>query len=67
MGDGADFASYMVARWPAVVRTLVLLGSPPDEADGSHLTPAEWRRLLQDGDAVLLDNRNHFEVRLGLY
>lgn len=33
MGDSADFASYVVARWPAVVRTLVLLGQPPEEAD----------------------------------
>ena len=33
MRDGTDFASYMVARWPALVRTLVLLGSTPDQAE----------------------------------
>lgn len=38
---------------------------PPDEHDGSHLSPAEWHAMLGRGDAVVLDNRNHFEFRLG--
>lgn len=37
----------------------------PDEQDPSHLSPAAWRELLARGDAVVLDNRNHFEFRLG--
>jgi UPF0176 protein len=37
----------------------------PDERDPSHLSPAAWRALLAQGNAVLLDNRNHFEYRLG--
>ena len=37
----------------------------PDEADASHLSPTEWRALLAQGQAVVLDNRNHFEFRLG--
>jgi UPF0176 protein len=40
---------------------------PPDEDDASHLSPAAWRELLQRDDVVLLDNRNHFEVRLGRF
>ena len=44
-------------------------GSPalpqPDERDASHLGPAAWQALLGRDDVVLLDNRNHFEVRLG--
>ncbi len=51
---------------------LVALGLPaagglplPDEQDASHLDPAAWRALLARGDAVVLDNRNHFEYRLG--
>ena len=39
----------------------------PDERDASHLGPAAWQALLAQGDAVLLDNRNHFEVRLGRF
>ena len=37
----------------------------PDERDASHLSPAAWRQLLTRDDVVLLDNRNHFEFRLG--
>ncbi len=37
----------------------------PDEHDASHLAPAAWRQLLGRDDVVLLDNRNHFEFRLG--
>jgi len=51
---------------------IVALGLPgaatlpaPDERDGSHLSPAAWRELMQRDDLVLLDNRNHFEYRLG--
>ncbi|MFL6699341.1 MAG: rhodanese-like domain-containing protein [Vitreoscilla sp.] len=51
---------------------IVALGLPddlpaPDERDASHLSPAAWRELLARGDVVLLDNRNHFEVRLGRF
>ena len=49
---------------------IVALGLPdalpaPDERDASHLSPQAWRELLRRGDAVVLDNRNHFEFRLG--
>ena len=33
--------------------------------DASHLAPPAWRALLARSDPVLLDNRNHFEYRLG--
>ena len=33
--------------------------------DASHLSPLAWRALLARSDLVLLDNRNHFEYRLG--
>ena len=51
---------------------IVALGLPgalpaPDERDASHLSPAAWRELLARDDVVLLDNRNHFEVRLGRF
>jgi len=51
---------------------LVALGlpdadAPPDERDASHLSPAAWRALLARDDVVLVDNRNHFEARLGRF
>ncbi len=32
---------------------------------GVQLDPAQWRALLSDPDAVVIDNRNSFEFRLG--
>jgi UPF0176 protein len=53
---------------------IVALGLPgsadlpaPDGQDDSHVSPAAWRELLRRDDVVLLDNRNHFEVRLGRF
>lgn len=40
---------------------------PPDEHDASHLSPLAWRALLARDEVVLLDNRNHFEWRLGRF
>ncbi len=61
------------ARLKVLVKPeIVALGLPgaaalqlPDAEDDSHLSPQQWRELLQRDDTVLLDNRNHFEFRLG--
>lgn len=62
------FARLKVLVKPEIV-ALALPGGhdlpTPDERDDSHLSPAAWRALLAQGFAVLLDNRNHFEYRLG--
>ena len=62
------FARLKVLVRPEIV-ALALPGGDdlpvPDERDDTHLSPARWRELLHKGDAVLLDNRNHFEFRLG--
>ena len=34
---------------------------------GIQLSPAQWRELMQQDDVVLIDNRNHFEIRLGRF
>ena len=64
----APFGRLKVSVKPEIVA----LGLPdaagaPDERDASHLSPAAWRALLARDDVVLLDNRNHFEVRLGRF
>ena len=62
------FARLKVLVKPEIV-ALALPGGghlpAPDEHDDTHLSPAQWREMLDKGDAVLLDNRNHFEFRLG--
>jgi UPF0176 protein len=53
---------------PAGLATGLATDAPlpsPNEDDASHLSPQAWRDLLARGDAVVLDNRNHFEYRLG--
>jgi UPF0176 protein len=39
--------------------------SPRGEPDATHLSPQAWFDRLQRPDVVVLDNRNHFEYRLG--
>ncbi len=55
MSDGSDFASFVVARWPALVRSLVLLGHDPESADGAAVAGLtrchpSWDRVREDGD-----------------
>jgi RNA polymerase sigma factor (sigma-70 family) len=57
MRNDADFAAYMAARWPFLVRTLVLIGSPRDEAEdivqtGLARCYASWDRVRKGGDDV---------------
>ncbi|WP_348756042.1 rhodanese-like domain-containing protein [uncultured Aquincola sp.] len=69
-GHTAPYARLKVNTKPELV-ALGLPGAdalpPPDEEDDSHLSPAQWRALLDEGRAVVLDNRNHFEWRLGRF
>ena len=64
----APFGRLKVSVKPEIV-TLALPGAAgptaPDETDASHLSPPAWREMLARGGAVILDNRNHFEFRLG--
>jgi UPF0176 protein len=56
----------------SVKPSLVALGLPstgllpePDQEDETHLDPRSWRTLMAREDCVVLDNRNHFEYRVG--
>jgi UPF0176 protein len=64
----APFGKLKVVVKPEIV-ALALPGAEglplPDETDGTHVSPQAWRELLARDDVVLLDNRNHFEYRLG--
>jgi UPF0176 protein len=64
----APFGRLKVSVRPEIVA----LGLPaaqdaPDGHDPGRLSPTAWRQLLARDDVVLLDNRNHFEVRLGRF
>jgi len=53
---------------------ILALGLPADAAEvdavghiGRQVSPERWRELLDDPNVVVIDNRNHFEVRLGRF
>ncbi|MCB5176149.1 oxygen-dependent tRNA uridine(34) hydroxylase TrhO [Microvirga lenta] len=51
-------------------REIVTLGSPdvdPTGRVGTYVSPEDWNELLEDGDIVLLDTRNDFEVAMGTF
>jgi hypothetical protein len=54
-GDDADFAAYLAARWPSLVRTLVLIGLSRAEAQDTAVTGlarcrATWHRMREVDD-----------------
>ncbi len=49
----------------AEVLPLGVVGIDPVGRRGRQLDAAKWQALLASGDAVVIDNRNHFEYRLG--
>lgn len=53
---------------------ILALGLPANAAEvnaighiGRQVRPERWRELLDDPKVVVIDNRNHFEVRLGRF
>lgn len=55
MRDDADFAAYLAARWPFLVRSLVLLGGSTGEAEevarsGLARCYASWGRVVRADD-----------------
>jgi UPF0176 protein len=53
-----------------VKREIVTLAVPeadPTQKVGRYVAPADWNRLLEDPDMVLIDTRNSFEVALGTF
>jgi UPF0176 protein len=63
----APFGRLKIAVKPEIVALgLPAAGLPlPAEEDAGLLAPAAWRALLAQPGVVVLDNRNHFEFRLG--
>lgn len=58
----APFARIKVHHRPEIVAVGI------DDAVASvtgEVSPAQWRELMSRDDVVVLDNRNHFEYRLG--
>jgi UPF0176 protein len=50
---------------------IVTLGKPEVQplppGSATHLSPDDWDRMIESGDAVLLDTRNWYETRIGTF
>jgi UPF0176 protein len=42
-------------------------GVTREQTDRTHVSPLQWRELIARDDVVVIDNRNHFEYRLGRF
>jgi UPF0176 protein len=42
-------------------------GVTREQTDRTHVSPQQWRELIARDDVVVIDNRNHFEYRLGRF
>lgn len=47
--------------------TLGVEGVDPNRKVGTYVDPAEWNRLVEDPDVLLIDTRNDYEVELGTF
>ena len=51
-------------------KEIVTLGRPdilPHKGAGTHVSPEEWNRLIDDPDVLVIDTRNHYEVEVGTF
>ena len=39
----------------------------PNLQSGDYLDPYKWNKLIEDKDTILIDTRNHYEVKLGSF
>src|SRR5262245_13801117 len=66
MRDEADFAAYMAARWPFLVRTVALLGCTPEQAEqlvreGLVRCCEVWDKVRSDVDVDVYVYREVFD------
>lgn len=51
-------------------KEIVTLGRPdirPHTKAGTYVEPAEWNKLIDDPDVLVIDTRNHYEVEVGTF
>ena len=69
MRHDGDFAAYAAARWPAIVRSLVLLGCPQPEAEevarlGLTRCYLAWERVRESDDIDVQVYREVLDCRV---
>ncbi|MEY4749329.1 MAG: hypothetical protein RIQ60_1543 [Pseudomonadota bacterium] len=64
--DTPAYGRFSVSLKPALVAISLDEGAPPGDQFGT-LGAADWNALITRPDVLLLDNRNHWEFRLGRF
>lgn len=56
-------------RWLVKIRQEIVALDRPNSSQlaGTHLTPAEWNEMMEGGDAVIIDTRNAYETKVGMF
>ncbi|PSM18906.1 rhodanese-related sulfurtransferase [Nitratireductor sp. StC3] len=57
----------MKVRLKREIVTMGVDGVDPVAEAGTYVEPAQWNRLIDDPDTVVIDTRNDYEVRLGSF
>lgn len=60
---------HVFPRWLVKVREeIVALNRPgSNRLSGTHLTPADWNEMMESEDTVVVDTRNTYETRIGMF
>ena len=60
------FLSMKVRLKPEIV-TLRAPEANPSQQVGTYVAPADWNKLIERNDVILVDTRNDYEVKLGTF
>ena len=62
----APFPRFKTKRREEIV-TLHRTDLVPTERSNNHLSPEEWNEMMAQDDVVVIDTRNAYETRLGMF
>jgi UPF0176 protein len=60
---------YVFPRWLVKIREEIVAIDRPNSSQlaGTHLTPAEWNAMMEKNDVVVIDARNTYETKIGMF
>ncbi len=64
--DESDYIPFskLICKTREEIVSLHMDGVDPKDG-GNHLSPAEWRRVMEEEDHVMIDVRNNYESKIG--
>lgn len=56
-------------RWLVKIREEIVALNMPESSplNGTHLSPAEWNAMMEEDDVVVVDARNTYETKIGMF